>query len=110
MPITEQLKTSEQLQQAGLPHAAAVLLAEKIEAAAQATHDTALERFRTELRTEMAALRAELAALRAEVATRFADIEQSIRTSQTVILSAIGIHVAVVAAFGTAILTAVLRH
>ena len=103
MPITEQLKTSEQLQQAGLPHAAAVLLAEKIEAAAQASHDTALEHFRTELRMELAALRAELA-------TRFSDIEKSIRTSQTVILSAIGILVAVVPAFGTAILTAILRH
>ena len=28
MPITEQLQTSEQLQQAGLPRAAAVLIAE----------------------------------------------------------------------------------
>jgi hypothetical protein len=117
MPITEQLKTSEQLQQAGLPHAAAVLLAEKIEAAAQSTHDTALEHFRTEVRTELAALRAELATRFGEIGTRFgeigtrfADVEKSIRTSQTVILSAIGILVAVVAAFGTAILTAILRH
>jgi len=49
MPITEQLRTSEQLQQAGLPRAAAVLLAENGavyasrqalggEAAAQPTH------------------------------------------------------------------------
>ena len=99
MPITEQLQTSEQLERAGLPRAAAVLLAEKFEATAQATHDTVLDRFRSELRSEIAGVRGEIASLRADIAEWKADIEKSIRNSQTVLLSAIGLAVAILAAF-----------
>jgi len=127
MPITEQLQTSEQLERAGLPHAAAVLLAEKIEAAAQATHDTAFDRFRAELnafraevraefagmradmntsnaelRAEIAGMRADMntskAELRVEIATSRAELEKSIRMFQTVLLSAIGLAVAILVA------------
>ena len=122
MPITEQL------QQAGLPHNAAVLLAEKIEAAAQATHrfcrfltqalgDMALDRFRTELRGEVGVLRGEIAALDARISARFADVSarfgdvgKSIRTAQTVLLSALAVLLTVTGGLGTAILTVLLRR
>jgi len=67
------------------------------------THDTALDRFRGDFDGFRADMRAELAALRA-------DLEKSIRTSQTVILAAMGLVVAVVGGFGTAILTVLLRR
>jgi len=110
MPITEQLRTAEQLQQAGLPHNAAVLLAEKIEAAAQATHDTALDRFRTELRSEIAALDAKISARFADMSARFADVGKSIRTAQTVLLSALAVLLTVTGGLGTAILTVLLKR
>jgi len=115
MPITEELKTAQDLRDAGLTQKAAEVLAAKFEAAAQSTRDSVFRDFRAEmnarfdalhaeistlisgLRAEMAGLNSSLRAeiststsgLRAEIAANKADVEKSLRQVQGVLLTAI---------------------
>jgi hypothetical protein len=90
-PITGQLKTSKQLQQAGLPRAAAVILAGKIEAGAQASQNSALEHFRTSLEPFRVEILADIAELRA-------DFHQPLRSVQSATVTAIRIATGLLAA------------
>lgn len=103
MPITEELKTAQELRDAGLPQRVAEVLAAKFETTALATRDAAFNAFRTEmnsrfealnlalaaLHADIAALHAEIAGNKAQVADWRADIEKSIRSSQGTILTAV---------------------
>jgi hypothetical protein len=100
MPITEELKTAQDLRDAGLPQRVAELLAAKLEATAQATRDSAFRDFRGEFRdfrgeinARFDALHAEISTsisgLRAEIASNKADVEKSLRQMQGVLLTAI---------------------
>jgi hypothetical protein len=106
MPITDALKTAKQLQQAGLPPAAAELLAEKFEETAKATQ----ENLRDSLRPEFAALRQEFASQRAELNGKFAQLEgkfgeqeakfeRSLRTVTGILIAVISLAVAIIKLF-----------
>jgi hypothetical protein len=110
MPITDALHTAAALEQAGLPKPAAVLIAEKLEETALATQNFALERFRVELAEFRAEVRADLAAIRTEISSQRADFERSLRTLQSVILSAVGLAATIGLAVGGVIITILLRH
>lgn len=96
MPITDALKTAKQLQQAGLPAAAAELLAEKFEETAQATQAD-LKDF---IRQEFAQFRAEV---RGELNTRFAEqeakFERAMRTQLMAIIAIVSLAVAIIKLF-----------
>ena len=101
MPITEELKTATELEAAGAPRALAQLLARKLEESAAAGRQASLDAFAAEMRTlrmEMDArfdsLTAEMKLLHAEMR---AELHQSLRSSQAVVLSAIGIATALLA-------------
>ena len=103
MPITDALHTAAALAQAGLSKPAAVLIPEKLKETALATHNASLKRFRSEL----AEFRAEV---RTQLATQRADFARSLRSVQTVILSALALLTTVVLALGGTIVTILLRH
>jgi len=100
MPITEELKTAQELRAAGLTQRLAELLAAKLESTAQASRDSAFRDFQSEMKQLRAELHAETNQLRAEMTARFealvaqmaaykADTEKSIRASQGTLLTAI---------------------
>ncbi|MFI5399859.1 MAG: hypothetical protein ACHQZQ_02245 [SAR324 cluster bacterium] len=111
MPLTEELKTAQDLREAGLPQKAAEVLAAKLEATAQAARDSVFRDFRgeingrfdalhAEISTLISGLRAELAGNKAEISTSIsglraviagnkADGEKSLRQVQGVLLTAI---------------------
>jgi hypothetical protein len=110
MPITDALHTATALEQAGLPKIAAVLIAEKREESALAIAETAQDRLRVELTQFRSEIRSDLATIRVELASQRADFDRSLRSLQTVILSAVGLAATVGLAVGGAIITILLRH
>jgi predicted transcriptional regulator len=122
MPITEQLRTATELEAAGASHALAQVLARKFEESAAAARDATLDAFATEMKL----LRAELNSQFEKIEGRFekiegrfekidgrfeqidgkldtiearlrAELHQSLRNSQAVVLSAIGVATAIIA-------------
>ena len=89
MPITEELKTAQELRDAGLPQRVAEVLAAKFETTAQATRETAVEAFRAEIKSRFDALGVQLASLQTEIAHSKAVTEKSMRSVQGTILAAV---------------------
>ena len=82
MPITEELRTAQELREAGLPQRVAELLAAKLEGTAQAARDTAFRDFLAEIRDLRADLTAQMSAHKAEM-------DKSLRSVQGTLLTAI---------------------
>jgi peptidoglycan hydrolase CwlO-like protein len=96
MPITEELKTAQELRDAGLPQRVAEVLAAKFEVTALATRDAAFNAFRTEMNARfdalslrLAELQAEISGTKAEIGNSKADTEKSMRSLQGTILTAV---------------------
>jgi|SRR5579863_537402 len=106
MPITEELKTAQELRDAGLTQRAAELLAAKLEVTAQATRDVSFRDMQTEMKAFRAEMNSRFDALSAQVSVQIAehkaDTEKSLRSLQTVlpgaIFSAVGVSIAIMVA------------
>jgi len=117
VPITDPLKTAQELRAAGAPPALAELLAQKLEAVAAASKESAFQDFqseikdlRAEINLQVAAFRAEIAIFRAEIELRFAKLEtliaeakasqeHSLRLFMGAVLAALGVAVAIIKLF-----------
>ena len=100
------VKTATDLEAAGLPQAAARVLASKFEetaALAKKSAEDGLQPRFAEIRAEFAQFRADM---RAEFAQLRADMQQSFRSVQSTTLTAIGIATGFLAVLGSALLFA----
>ena len=88
MPITEELKTAQELRAAGAAPALAELLAAKLEGVAVATRDAAFRDILVEIKALRGDMNAELKALRSDMDVRFAEMKAGFETSLRIWMAA----------------------
>jgi hypothetical protein len=110
MPITEELKTAQELRAAGAAPALAELLAAKFEATAVVTRDASFRDFQAEVRALRADIDVRFAKMEALVDLRFAKMETfiaearasqetSMRVFMAAMIAALGVSVAIIKLF-----------
>jgi hypothetical protein len=110
MPITEELKTAQELRAAGAAPALAELLAAKLEGVAVATRDAAFRDILVEIKALRGDMNAEFKSVRADMDLRFAKMETliaesrasqetSMRVFMAAMIAALGVAVAIIKLF-----------
>jgi len=113
MPITEELKTAQELRAAGAAPALAELLAAKLEATAAAARDSAFRDFLAEMKSlradidvrfaqvdvRFAETRAQIVEMKAQNAETRAALETSMRVWMAAWIAALGVAVAIIKLF-----------
>jgi hypothetical protein len=99
MPITEELKTAQELRAAGAAPPLAELLAQKLEAVAVATRESTFRDFQVELKALRAENGLQFAKLETSIAEVKASQERSLRMFMAAVLGALGVAVAIIKLF-----------
>ncbi len=99
MPITEELKTAQELRAAGAAPALAELLATKFEATAVVTRDSAFRDFQAEVRALRADIDVRFAKMEAQNSELRASMETSLRVFMAAMIAALGLAVAIIKLF-----------
>jgi hypothetical protein len=86
MPITQALKTAQELRAAGMPAALAEVVAAKLEESAGLSRDAAFDSVKAELSLLRSELKGEMGSLKSEIK---GDLERSLREVQGRMLTAI---------------------
>ncbi len=106
MPITEELKTAQELRAAGAAPALAELLAAKLEVTAAATRDATFRDFLAEMKTLHTNMDLRFANMRTEMDLRFANMDVRFAKLETLIAESKASHEASMRGFMAAMIAA----